>query len=75
MAQPEAVRALLPTVGSCGPVAQRHSCRAEWNKAPSMYEMEGALPGLATLSGPVARLAWRRVPPAGASHPREGPVS
>ncbi len=62
-------------LGCCGLVAQRHSCRAEWNKAPSMYEMEEALPGLATLGGPVARPTRRRAPPAGARHPCEGPVA
>jgi cytochrome P450 len=35
---------------------------AEWNKAPSMYEMEGALSGHATLSRPVARLTRRHAP-------------
>ena len=47
---------VLPTVGSRrilfklrsragrAPIAPRPSYRAEWNKAPSMYEMEGALP-------------------------------
>jgi hypothetical protein len=40
-----------------------------------MYEMEGALPGLATLGGPVARPTRRRVPPAATRPPCEVPVS
>ncbi len=54
---------------------QRYCYTAEWNKAPSMYEMEGALFGLATLGRPVARLTRRRAPPARARYPREAPVS
>ena len=34
------------------------------DEAPSMYEMEGASPGHATLCWPVTRLARRRAPPA-----------
>ena len=49
--------------------------RAECNKAPSMYEMEGALCGLAAPDRPVARLPRRCAPPARAKHPREPPVS
>ena len=40
-----------------------------------MYEMEGALPGLAAPGRPVTRPAQRRAPPAGAGDPRETPVS
>ncbi len=40
-----------------------------------MYEMEGALPGLATPGLPVTRLTWRHAPPAGTRHPCEVPVS
>ena len=43
--------------------------------APSMYEMEGAPPGHATLCWPVTRLARHRAPPADAGYPREVPVS
>ena len=44
---------------------KRPSYRAEWDKAPSMYEMEGALSGLAELGRPVARPTRPRAPPAG----------
>jgi hypothetical protein len=40
-----------------------------------MYEMEGALSGLAAPDPPVARLPRRRAPPARARYPREPPVS
>jgi hypothetical protein len=40
-----------------------------------MYEMEGALSGLAAPGRPVARLPRRRAPPARARHPCEAPVS
>ena len=40
-----------------------------------MYEMEEASPGLAAPAHPVTRLARRDVPPAGATHPLEPPVS
>jgi hypothetical protein len=40
-----------------------------------MYEMEGAPPGYATLSPPVARPTPRHAPPAGTGDPREVPVS
>ena len=40
-----------------------------------MYEMEGALCGLAAPDRPVARLPRRCAPPARAKHPREPPVS
>src|SRR5216117_3781277 len=38
----------------------RGECRyqAEHNKAPSMYEMEGALPGRVAPGSPVAWLTW-----------------
>ena len=44
-------------------------------RGPSMYEMEGALPGYATPSPPVARQTPRHAPPAGTGYPREVPVS
>jgi len=47
----------------------RTLCRAECNKAPSMYEMEGALPGLAAPKRPVARPPQRCAPPARTRHP------
>ena len=40
-----------------------------------MYEMEGASPGYATPSPPVARQTPRHAPPAGTGYPREVPVS
>jgi hypothetical protein len=40
-----------------------------------MYEMEGALPGLAAPDRPVTRPSRRRAPPARARHPYEAPVS
>src|SRR5271156_5613801 len=40
-----------------------------------MYEMEEALPGLVAPAQPVTRLSRRGVPPAGATHPQEPPVS
>ena len=57
------------------PFLAKCSYRAQRNKAPSMYEMEGALPGLATLGRPVAQPARRHAPPAGTRYPCEGPVS
>lgn len=48
---------------------------AQYNKAPFMYEMKGALSGRALPARPVARLPRRRAPPAGAKHPLEPPVS
>ena len=49
--------------------------RAQYNKAPFMYEMKGALSGRAAPDPPVAWLPRRRAPPAGARRPREPPVS
>jgi len=49
--------------------------RAEYNKAPFMYEMKGALSGRAAPDPPVAWLPRHRAPPAGAKHPPEPPVS
>lgn len=49
--------------------------RAEYNKAPFMYEMKGALSGRAAPDRPVARLSRRSAPPDGAKHPPEPPVS
>ncbi len=40
-----------------------------------MYEMEEASPGLATPARPVTRPTRHDVPPAGATHPLEPPVS
>ena len=45
------------------------------DKAPSMYEMEGASPGYVALGSPVARFTWRHAPPAGPEFPRDVPVS
>jgi hypothetical protein len=56
-------------------VWRKRLCRAECNKAPSTYEMEGALPGLAAPDRPVARLPQRCAPPARTRHPRDVPVS
>src|SRR5258708_35020336 len=55
----------------------RAECRhqAEHDKAPSMYEMEGALPGSVALGPPVARQTRRHAPPAGTRNPRDVPVS
>ena len=46
------------------PFLAKYNCWAEWGEAPSMYEMEGALPSYATPSPPVARQprATRRPP-------------
>jgi hypothetical protein len=57
-----------------GPGVERRR-RAQYNKAPFMYEMKGALSGRALPARPVARLPRRRAPPAGAKHPPEPPVS
>jgi hypothetical protein len=49
--------------------------RAEHDKAPSMYEMEGAVPGCVAPGSPVARLTRHYAPPAGTGNPRDVPVS
>src|SRR6266704_5247302 len=49
--------------------------RAGHDKAPSMYEMEGALPGRVAPGSPVARLTRHHAPPAGTGNPRDVPVS
>ena len=49
--------------------------RAEYNKAPFMYEMKGALSGRAAPDRLVARLLRRHAPPDGAKHPPKPPVS
>jgi hypothetical protein len=54
---------------------QKPLCRAECNKAPSMYEMEGALSSLAARKRPVARPPQRCAPPARARHPCDKPVA
>jgi hypothetical protein len=40
-----------------------------------MYEMQGALPGLAAPVRPVSRPTRHRAPPAGARNPRKAPVA
>jgi hypothetical protein len=49
--------------------------RAEHNKAPSMYEMEGASPGYVAPGSPVAWQTRHYAPPAGTGNPRDVPVS
>ena|SRR6516165_1107731 len=67
-------------IGRCRHVCGRadsgeNAVTSRTDKAPSMYEMEGALPGYATPSPPVARQTPHHAPPAGTGYPLEVPVS
>ena len=71
---PRVIAAGIP--GGCrhAEPVQSHSCRAESGKAPPCMRWRGLARPRRT-GWPVAWPCRRRVPPAGARHPREGPVS
>jgi hypothetical protein len=67
------IAAGVPAAAACWSW-QRHSVRTESGRAPPCMRWRG--PARPRRTGwPVAWPCWRRAPPAGARHPREGPVS